>query len=71
MSPLNMRKELLIEEAEIQEEFESLTDQDFYVIADALIFNALEEIDAAGYAEYYKALTGVDMPLMYAEQITQ
>ena len=63
-------QELLMEEAEIQEEFETLTNQNFYIVADALIFSALEEVEAEEYIAYYKALTGDDMPLFIAEQIT-
>ncbi len=63
--------ELLMEESEIKEEFESMTGELFYVVADALIFNAFEELDAENYVKYYKALTGVDMPLAYAKAITE
>jgi transglutaminase-like putative cysteine protease len=63
--------ELFEEELEIKETFEMLTGEAFYVIADALIYNAVEEIDAEGYVKYYEALTGVDMPLQYAKLIAE
>lgn len=63
--------DLMSDAEEIKEEVESVTGEAFYILADALIFSAVEEIEAKEYIKYYEAITGETLPLAVVQSIVE